>query len=116
VCTGHYTEPIVANLSGIEKWPGKQIHSHNYRVPDPFQNQVVVMIGSGPSARDISREIASVAKQVHLSSRSPNVEASKVDNVWQHLKACNKNFLPAYVTRTLEFSKSNTYRAMCCDV
>ncbi|KAH7863991.1 hypothetical protein Vadar_024383 [Vaccinium darrowii] len=86
VCTGHYTEPIVANLPGIEKWPGKQVHSHNYRVPDPFQNQVVVMIGSGPSALDIYREIASVAKQVHLSSRSPNVEVSKVDNIWQHLE------------------------------
>ncbi|KAG5538623.1 hypothetical protein RHGRI_019251 [Rhododendron griersonianum] len=40
VCTGHYAEPIVANLPGIEQWPGKQLHSHNYRVPDPFQNQV----------------------------------------------------------------------------
>ncbi|KAG5538624.1 hypothetical protein RHGRI_019252 [Rhododendron griersonianum] len=72
VCTGHYAEPIVANLPGIEQWPGKQLHSHNYRVPDPFQNQVVI-IGSGPSAIDISREIASVAKQVHLSTRSPNI-------------------------------------------
>jgi len=86
VCTGHYTEPIVANLPGIEKWPGKQVHSHNYRVPGPYQNQVVVIIGSGPSARDIYREIANVAKQVHLSSRSPNVEVSKVDNIWQHLE------------------------------
>ncbi|KAG5538622.1 hypothetical protein RHGRI_019251 [Rhododendron griersonianum] len=40
VCTGHYAEPIVANLPGIEQWPGKQLHSHNYRVPDPFQNQI----------------------------------------------------------------------------
>lgn len=86
VCTGHYTEPMVANISGIEKWPGKQLHSHNYRVPDPFQNQVVVIIGSGASAIDISKEIASVAKEVHLSSRSQNVKVSKVDNnVWQHL-------------------------------
>ncbi|XP_058225356.1 flavin-containing monooxygenase FMO GS-OX2-like isoform X2 [Rhododendron vialii] len=84
VCTGHYAETVVANLPGIEQWPGKQLHSHNYRVPDPFQNQVVVIIGSGPSAIDISREIASVAKQVHLSSRSPNVKVSNFDNTWQH--------------------------------
>ncbi|KAL6981745.1 aliphatic glucosinolate S-oxygenase, partial [Sarracenia purpurea var. burkii] len=48
---------------------------------------VVVMIGSGPSAFDISREIATVAKEVHLSSRSPNVKVSKLDkhhNIWQH--------------------------------
>ncbi|KAH7862377.1 hypothetical protein Vadar_004045 [Vaccinium darrowii] len=86
ICTGHYSEPVVANIPGIERWPGKQLHSHNYRIPDPFQNQVVVIIGSGASAIDISKEIASVAKEVHLSSRSPNVKVSKVDNVWQHLE------------------------------
>lgn len=51
--------------------------------------QVVVMIGDGPSAHDISRDIATVAKEVHLSSRSPDVEVSKLNNhnnVWQHSK------------------------------
>ncbi|KAI8545374.1 hypothetical protein RHMOL_Rhmol07G0034900 [Rhododendron molle] len=47
-------------------------------------SEIVVIIGSGPSAIDISREIASVAKQVHLSSRSPNVKVSNFDNTWQH--------------------------------
>ncbi|KAF7137154.1 hypothetical protein RHSIM_Rhsim07G0030500 [Rhododendron simsii] len=98
VCTGHYAEPIVANLPGIEQWPGKQLHSHNYRVPDPFQNQVVVIIGSGPSAIDISREIASVAKQVHLSSRSPNVKVSNFDNTWQHSEIYH-----VYEDGTIEF-------------
>ncbi|KAM7512112.1 hypothetical protein LguiB_010987 [Lonicera macranthoides] len=89
VCNGHHTEPRLPNLPGIEKWPGKQIHSHNYRVPEPFRDQVVVMIGSGPSAYDISREIATVAKEVHLSSRTPGIEVAKFknhDNMWQHSK------------------------------
>lgn len=50
---------------------------------------MVVVIGDGPSAIDISTEIADVAKQVHLSSRSPNVKVSKLDcrdNMWQHSK------------------------------
>lgn len=88
VCNGHHTEPRVADdIPGIEEWSRKQIHSHNYRVPDPYQDQVVVVIGSGPSSRDISREIATVAKEVHLSSRSSNVKVSKLDgyeNIWQH--------------------------------
>lgn len=25
---------------GIESWPGQQMHSHNYRVPEPFRDQV----------------------------------------------------------------------------
>ncbi|KAB5564382.1 hypothetical protein DKX38_004436 [Salix brachista] len=37
VCSGHVTEPRIA---GINLWPGKQIHSHNYRTPDqPFRNR-----------------------------------------------------------------------------
>lgn len=88
VCNGHYTEPHVAEIPGIEKWPGKQIHSHNYRVPEPFKGQVVVLIGSSSSAADISREIAEVAKEVHIASRSVNDNATGqvqgTANLWIH--------------------------------
>ncbi|XP_074283020.1 flavin-containing monooxygenase FMO GS-OX-like 3 isoform X1 [Silene latifolia] len=87
ICNGHCTVPRVARIPGIEKWPGKQIHSHNYRVPEPFHNQVVVIIGNGASAYDISRDISKAAKEVHVSSRSPNAKFSKLDhyhNIWQH--------------------------------
>ncbi|KAL3615578.1 hypothetical protein CASFOL_041239 [Castilleja foliolosa] len=89
VCNGHYTQPSLADFPGIEKWPGKQMHSHNYRVPEPFQDQIVVVIGDGPSAIDISLEISKVAKEVHLSSKSPDVKIRKldcVDSMWQHSK------------------------------
>ncbi|KAI3741213.1 hypothetical protein L1987_58883 [Smallanthus sonchifolius] len=90
VCNGHYTQPRLAtDIPGIETWPRKQMHSHNYRVPEPFRDQIVVVIGSGPSAVDISREIAMVAKEVHMSSRSPLVKVAKSDkfnNMWQHSK------------------------------
>ncbi|XP_023745386.1 flavin-containing monooxygenase FMO GS-OX5 [Lactuca sativa] len=90
VCNGHNFEPRLAtDIPGIETWSKKQMHSHNYRVPEPFLNQIVVVIGSGPSASDISKEIAMVAKEVHMSSRSPLVNMSKLekfDNLWQHSK------------------------------
>ncbi|KAI3674959.1 hypothetical protein L2E82_51770 [Cichorium intybus] len=90
VCNGHNTEPKLAtDIPGIETWSKKQMHSHNYRVPGPFQDQIVVVIGSGPSAMDLSREIATVAKEVHMSSRSPHVKVSKLEkfsNLWQHAK------------------------------
>ncbi|KAL3334873.1 hypothetical protein AABB24_031210 [Solanum stoloniferum] len=88
ICNGHYTEPRIADIPGIEVWPGKQIHSHNYRVPDPFRDQVVVLIGGAASATDISREIAEVAKEVHISSRSATSEVPMklpgYDNIWLH--------------------------------
>ncbi|KAH9302640.1 hypothetical protein KI387_014223, partial [Taxus chinensis] len=70
-----------------QRWPGKQIHSFNYRVPEPFSNQVVVIIGSSSSAVDISSELKVVAKEVHLSVRSTYMEhkESQVDHFINHL-------------------------------
>ncbi|XP_010476171.2 PREDICTED: LOW QUALITY PROTEIN: flavin-containing monooxygenase FMO GS-OX-like 6 [Camelina sativa] len=70
VCNGHFTEPRLAHIPGIDTWPGKQIHSHNYRVPDPFKDQVVVVIGNQSSGRDISKDIATLAKEVHIAAKS----------------------------------------------
>nr|GEW72966.1 flavin-containing monooxygenase FMO GS-OX-like 4 [Tanacetum cinerariifolium] len=86
VCNGHYTEPRIAYIPGVDRWPGKQTHSHNYRVPEPYSNKVVILIGSSASAVDISREIASVAKEVHIASRSTSYEEIATlpgyDNIW----------------------------------
>ncbi|CAH1435050.1 unnamed protein product [Lactuca virosa] len=86
VCTGHYTDPRIAQIPGADRWPGKQIHSHNYRTPEPFQDQVVVIIGSSASAVDISREIATVAKEVHIASWSTSNEEDQslpgYTNIW----------------------------------
>ncbi|XP_026659694.2 flavin-containing monooxygenase FMO GS-OX-like 3 [Phoenix dactylifera] len=88
VCNGHYTEPRVADIPGIDAWPGKQIHSHNYRAPKPFIDQVVVIIGSSTSAHDISRDISGSAKEVHIASRSALVGTPNklpgYGNVWLH--------------------------------
>ncbi|KAK8445484.1 hypothetical protein SEVIR_9G334600v4 [Setaria viridis] len=88
VCNGHYTEPRIAVIPGVDAWPGKQMHSHNYRVPEPFLDQVVIIIGAAASADDISRDIASTAKEVHIADRSAPVctcvKQPGYDNLWLH--------------------------------
>ncbi|CAI9771539.1 unnamed protein product [Fraxinus pennsylvanica] len=88
VCNGHYSEPRLAEIPGIDKWSGKQIHSHNYRIPEPLQDQIVVLIGSSASATDISRDISKVAKEVHIASRSDQIgllgKLPGHDNIWLH--------------------------------
>ncbi|XP_060670861.1 flavin-containing monooxygenase FMO GS-OX5-like [Ziziphus jujuba] len=74
VCTGHQSVPQLPAVAGIEKWPGYQIHSHNYRVPEPFKDQIVVVIAYAASGFEISREIATEAKQVHIATRVPNID------------------------------------------
>ncbi|MBA0754468.1 hypothetical protein Gogos_019927 [Gossypium gossypioides] len=72
----------------INLWPGKRMHSHNYRIPEPFRDQVVIVIGSSASAVDICRDIAPVAKEVHVASRSAADETYTkqpgYDNLWFH--------------------------------
>ncbi|CAN6460764.1 unnamed protein product [Victoria cruziana] len=88
VCSGHNTEPRIAEIPGIDRWPGEQFHSHNYRVPEPFVGKVMVLIGDAASGSDISRDIAPMAKEVHVSSRSASIESTKRlpghDNIWLH--------------------------------
>ncbi|KAL2348140.1 hypothetical protein Fmac_002140 [Flemingia macrophylla] len=90
VCNGHYVQPRLPHIPGIDAWPGRQIHSHNYRTSKPFQDQVVVIIGGSSSAVDISRDVARVAKEVHIADRS--VEEDKLgkvighENLWLHSK------------------------------
>ncbi|XP_044384214.1 flavin-containing monooxygenase FMO GS-OX-like 4 [Triticum aestivum] len=88
VCNGHFAEPRVAENAGIDGWPGKQLHSHSYRVPDQFHGQVVAIIGYNPSGMDISRDIASVAKEVHVAIRAAPAEKMQSStahaNLWLH--------------------------------
>lgn len=51
VCNGHYFEPSYPNLKGQSVFQGKQMHSHDYRVPDIFLDKKVLVIGAGPSGR-----------------------------------------------------------------
>eukprot|EP00850_Spirogloea_muscicola_P008224 SM000043S15852 [mRNA] locus=s43:559638:561139:+ [translate_table: standard] len=45
------------------------MHSHEYRVPEPFAGLSVVVIGAASSGEDISREVATLAREVHICSR-----------------------------------------------
>jgi hypothetical protein len=42
------------------------MHSHDYKYPEPFANERVIVVGAGASGVDISLEITSVAEQVYL--------------------------------------------------
>ncbi|XP_062170018.1 flavin-containing monooxygenase FMO GS-OX-like 9 [Alnus glutinosa] len=73
VATGHYSQPKLPSIKGMDAWKRKQMHSHIYRDPQPFRDEVVVVIGNSFSGQDISMELVEVAKEVHLSSKSLNI-------------------------------------------
>ncbi|KAL9246813.1 hypothetical protein vseg_020304 [Gypsophila vaccaria] len=87
VCSGHNTEPRIADFPGIEVWPGWQCHSHNYRTPEAYRDQVVVVIGGAASATDITKDIAGVAKEIHVARRSQGRSFGDIvgiDNMFFH--------------------------------
>jgi hypothetical protein len=49
VANGHYSEPNLPDVAGADAWPGLQLHSHNYRTPEVFRDQVVVVVGASNS-------------------------------------------------------------------
>jgi cation diffusion facilitator CzcD-associated flavoprotein CzcO len=40
VANGHYSQPMLPSVKGMEVWRRRQLHSHSYRVPDPFRGEV----------------------------------------------------------------------------
>lgn len=70
ICNGHYSEPHLPVLPGQDRFPGNLLHSHNYRRPEPFAGQRVVVLGSGASGMDLALEIRDRARHVFWSANS----------------------------------------------
>uniref|UniRef100_A0A336KXK0 Flavin-containing monooxygenase n=1 Tax=Culicoides sonorensis TaxID=179676 RepID=A0A336KXK0_CULSO len=72
ICNGHYSTPNVPKLQGSEYFKGKVMHSHDYRYPEPFKDQKVLIIGAGPSGVDITRDVSTTAEFVGFSHHLPS--------------------------------------------
>lgn len=74
VSNGRCIYPFLPPLPGLQLWlsSSKAHHSVSYREPSPYANKRVVVVGNGPSGLDIAPEIATVAKKVYQSTRSPS--------------------------------------------
>ena len=73
LCNGHFTVPYIPVVADMEKFAGVQLHSHNYRKPDKFAGQNVLVLGPGASGCDIAVELSSVASKVYLGHNGPRI-------------------------------------------
>lgn len=72
VCaTGSFNQPFIPELEGRSDFKGKIIHSSEYRNPDSFRNQRVIIVGRGNSAVQIGAEISGVASSALLAVLHP---------------------------------------------
>ncbi|HLZ05758.1 MAG TPA: NAD(P)-binding domain-containing protein [Bradyrhizobium sp.] len=67
VCSGHHREPLLPDYPGA--FSGRVLHSREYKRPEPFEGQRVLVVGGGNSACDIAVDVSRVAASVSLSMR-----------------------------------------------
>ncbi|WP_432927760.1 flavin-containing monooxygenase [Microbispora sp. CA-135349] len=68
--SGTFGNPYRPELPGFEDFTGTVLHAAEYRAPEPFAGQRVIVIGAGNSAVQIAAELATVAR-VTLATRAP---------------------------------------------
>jgi len=69
IAAGRLHYPTSPSFDGLQDWldtssKRKALHSVYYRLPEPFVGKNVLVIGGGPSGRDIAAQVASVANIV----------------------------------------------------
>ena len=71
VSSGHFSTPNVPHFDGIETFPGRVLHAHDFRSADEFAGKDVLMVGSSYSAEDIGTQCVKYgAKSVTFSYRT----------------------------------------------
>lgn len=71
VATGHFSTPNVPHFSGIDTFPGRVLHAHDFRDAREFEGKRVLLIGSSYSAEDVGSQCYKYgAARVLLSYRS----------------------------------------------
>ena len=51
---GHYSVPNVPHFPGVEKFPGRVCHAHDFRDACEFTGKRLLLVGSSYSAEDIA--------------------------------------------------------------
>jgi dimethylaniline monooxygenase (N-oxide forming) len=67
IASGHYWDPYIPELPG--RFDGVLMHAHDYRAPERFAGQRVVVVGGGQSALDLVAEISGTARRTILACR-----------------------------------------------
>jgi putative flavoprotein involved in K+ transport len=77
--TGTWRAPHVPDVPGRELFAGRQLHTADYRGPEEFAGQRVVVVGGGNSAAQILAELSRTAETTWAAARPPRFLPDDVD-------------------------------------
>ena len=60
VASGHYSVPNVPEFPGIDRFPGRVMHAHDFRDASEFKGQRLLLVGASYSAEDIALQCIKV--------------------------------------------------------
>lgn len=69
--TGSWDQPFWPTYPGMGEYAGRQLHAAQYRTPDEFEGQRVVVVGGGNSAAQILAEVSTVAETTWVTPAPP---------------------------------------------
>ncbi|MDP9096430.1 MAG: NAD(P)-binding domain-containing protein [Pseudomonadota bacterium] len=69
VASGHQAVP--KHPEWRNDFKGEYLHSHTYRMPEPFRDKRVLVVGVGNSSLDIAADICILTKSTVIAARSP---------------------------------------------
>lgn len=79
ICSGHYSVPKIPSL--YRGFTGTLLHSKDYKTPEKFTDQRVLVVGGGSSGVQIASDLAGIANDVTLSVRTmPFILPRYIDN------------------------------------
>jgi len=77
--TGTWTNPVIPNFKGMDKFKGEIIHSANYYSADNFKGKNVFVIGAGNSGAQIIADLNGIANTFWITDKTPNILPENID-------------------------------------
>lgn len=68
--TGRFCNPVMPDIPGLDRFRGRVLHAREFRSPQDFAGQRVLVVGNGPSGVDISIDVGKVSPPALLAIRS----------------------------------------------
>ena len=77
--TGTWESPYIPEYPGADRFRGRQLHTRDYRRPEEFAGQHVLVVGGGISAIQLLDEISRVTSTTWVTRRPPEFRAGPFD-------------------------------------